>query len=53
MTKPPTRQTPTPSRWHWLRHLMGWAPSEFVCSIAGGVAIKVRCTICGRETWLE
>ena len=40
-------------RFHWVRHLIGWAPSEFVMSICGGRAILIRCVICGRETWLE
>lgn len=42
-----------PGPFHWLRHLLWLEPCEYVDSIAGGVAVKVRCTMCGREKWLE
>lgn len=40
-----------PGRFHWLRHLIGWAPCEVVAS--NRFAVLVRCVMCGRETWLE
>jgi hypothetical protein len=37
---------------HFLRHLIGWAPSEIVKVLAGGVLV-IRCTKCGKITYLE